>query len=388
LVTKYAGCVCPLNPSNGGLIFTFLLPIWGGWVGQMKDNYNFASDKTEHMANKIFLLLLAFCSAITGCRHKQYSFDKIAGVAQGSTYSIVFENRIRIKPEELKKKVDKIFHDFDMSVSVYNDSSIISKVNRNEEVILDTFFLEILNRSRDISLLTDGAFDITVGPLVKAWGFGPDAHKNFDVSKLDSLMNLIGFKKISVKENHLIKSNPAMKIDVNAIAQGYSADVLYRYFSSLGLRDFLIEIGGEVRVRGDKNGAFWKIGIDKPEDSNMSPGEKLQAIIKFKDKALATSGNYRKFYVENGIKYSHTIDPKTGYPAKNRLLSATIIADDCATADGIATACMVIGMEKTIEFLNNNPQLDAYLIYSDDSGNFLTWISENLRNNITENTPE
>jgi FAD:protein FMN transferase len=337
------------------------------------------------MANKFLQVLIVFYFLISGCRHKQYSFDRISGVAQGSTYSIVYENRNKIMPEELKKQVDKIFRDFDMSVSVYNDSSIISKVNRNEDTYLDTFFIDIFKRSEEISNLTDGAFDITVGPLVRAWGFGPDAHKNFDVNKLDSLKNLVGFKKISVNENHLIKSNPGMKIDVNAIAQGYSADVLYTYFSNLGLRNFLIEIGGEVRVKGDKTGDGWKIGIDKPQENNLGPDEKLQAVIKIKNKALATSGNYRKFYIEDGIRYSHTIDPKTGYPSKNRLLSATILADNCAKADGIATACMVMGLEKTIEFLKNNPDLEAYLIYSDDKGDFATWSTENLRNNISEN---
>ena len=173
-----------------------------------------------------------------------------------------------------------------------------------------------------------------------------------------------------------IKSDPGVNIDVNAIAQGYSVDVICRYFENLGIRNYLVEIGGEVRAKGKKAGALWRIGIDRPEDNNMTPGQTLQAIIKITDKAVSTSGNYRKFYVENGIKYSHTIDPKTGYPAKNKLLSATIVADDCAMADGIATACMVIGKERTIEFLEIHPELEAYLIFSDDSGNFKTWMSD------------
>jgi FAD:protein FMN transferase len=339
------------------------------------------------MFNRIIILIIVVCFSAAGCKQKHFAFDRITGFAQGSTYNIVYENRIKIRPAELKKQVEKILHDFDRSVSVYNDSSIISKVNRNEYVLLDTFFIDILNKSREISDLTDGAFDITVGPLVRAWGFGPDAHKNFDISKLDSLKNLVGYKKISVREGLLVKDIPGIKIDVNAIAQGYSSDVLYRYFSGLGLKNFVIEIGGEVRVRGDKNGDGWKIGIDKPEDGNNSPGEKLEAIIKLKDKALSTSGNYRKFYIEDGIKYSHEIDPKTGYPAKNRLLSASIIADDCATADGLATACMVLGVEKTIDFINNHPEFEAYLIFSDDQGNYETWATENLKINLTENNP-
>jgi thiamine biosynthesis lipoprotein len=337
------------------------------------------------MNAKGILLVLVIAFFASGCNVKKPEFANITGMAQGTTYSIVFENPEKFKPEELKRAVDKIFHDFDMSLSLYNDSSIISKINRNENVIVDTFFTEVFKKSYEISVMTDGAFDITVGPLVKAWGFGPDAHKNFDKSKLDSLMKRIGFEKVTIRNNRLVKSDPGICLDVNAIAQGYSADVLYRYFGGLGIKNFLIEIGGEVRVRGDKGGNLWKIGIDKPEDNNISPGNNLQAIIKIKDKALATSGNYRKFYVEDGVKYSHTIDPKTGYPARNTLLSATIIADDCASADGIATACMVIGKDKTIEFLRKNPNLEAFLVYSDENGNFRTWITDNLKNNIAEN---
>jgi FAD:protein FMN transferase len=337
------------------------------------------------MNNKVLLLLLIFGCSVSGCKEKKNEFGRITGLAQGSTYSIVFENPSKNKPEKLKKIVDKILKDFDMSVSVYNDSSIISKINRNEDVIPDTFFTEIFKKSREISIMTDGAFDITVGPLVRAWGFGPDEHKNFDKSKLDSLVKLVGFEKVKLENGRLVKSDPGICLDMNAIAQGYSSDVIGRYFESLGIKNYVVEIGGEVLARGDKGGNFWKIGIDKPEDDNMSPGSNLQAIIKIKNKALSTSGNYRKFYIEDGIKYSHEIDPKTGYPARNTLLSATIIADDCATADGFATACMVIGKDKSIELINRHTELEAFLIYSDVEGNFKTWITENLRKNIEEN---
>jgi thiamine biosynthesis lipoprotein len=197
-------------------------------------------------------------------------------------------------------------------------------------------------------------------------------------------MKLVGMDQISIVNGKLVKTVPAVNLDVNAIAQGYSVDVICDYFDEKGFKNYLIEIGGEVRAKGTKAGAQWRIGIDKPVDNNNSPGESLQAIIRISDKALATSGNYRKFYVEEGIKYSHTIDPKTGYPAKNRLLSATIIADDCATADGIATACMVMGKEEAIEFIENHPEFSAYFVYSDDSGNFSTWYSESLKEFISE----
>jgi thiamine biosynthesis lipoprotein len=336
------------------------------------------------MKNSLFSGLLLLSLVVFSCKEKKAVIANFTGFTQGTTYSIVYINNKNINPEDLKLKVENILHKFDMSLSLYKDSSIISRLNRNEEVVPDSFFTEVFTKSALISKMTDGAFDITVGPLVKAWGFGPDAHKNFSESKRDSLLKLVGMNKVSLINGRLIKSDPGICLDVNAIAQGYSVDVICRFFDSLGILNYLVEIGGEVRGKGTKAGAYWRIGIDKPVDNNLSPGETLQAIIRISDKALATSGNYRKFYVENGIKYSHTIDPKTGYPAKNRLLSATIIADDCAMADGIATACMVMGIDGAIDFINKNPQLSGYFVFSDDDGNFKTWMSESLREYVSE----
>jgi thiamine biosynthesis lipoprotein len=330
------------------------------------------------------LNVLILCS----CRNNKPEILNFTGFTQGTTYSIVYANNKNINPEVLKTKVEKLLSEFDMSLSLYKDSSIISRLNRNEDVVPDTFFTEVFRKSALVSKMTNGAFDITVAPLVKAWGFGPDEHKNFSEAKLDSLLNLVGMGKVSIVNGRLIKKNPDITLDVNAIAQGYSVDVVCRFLEDLGFRNFLVEIGGEVRGIGKKEGAAWRIGIDKPVDNNMSPGEDLEAVIEITDKALATSGNYRKFYVEDGIKYSHTINPKTGYPARNRLLSATIIADDCAMADGIATACMVMGKEKSIEFINQNSQFLAYFIYSDDSGNNKTWISPGLALSISETVNE
>jgi FAD:protein FMN transferase len=340
------------------------------------------------MKHKLLIVLLFLSLVVFSCREKEVVIANFTGFTQGTTYSIVFDNNKNINPEDLKLKVENIFHDFDMSLSLYKDSSIISRINRNEEVVTDSFFTEVFAKSAKISEMTDGAFDITVGPLVEAWGFGPDAHKNFSESKRDSLLRLVGMDKVSLINGRLIKSDPGMCLDVNAIAQGYSVDVICRFFDSLGILNYLVEIGGEVRGKGTKAGAYWRIGIDKPVDNNMSPGESLEAIIRISDKALATSGNYRKFYVENGVKYSHTIDPKTGYPAKNTLLSATIIADECAMADGIATACMVMGKEKAMDFISKNPQFSGYLIFSDDEGNFKTWMSESLKEYISETGDE
>jgi thiamine biosynthesis lipoprotein len=330
-----------------------------------------------------FILFLSLVILIS-CKEKKAEILSFNGFTQGTTYSIVYVNNKNISAEVMKGKIEKILHDFDMSLSLYKDSSIICRLNRNEDVLPDTFFTEVFEKSAIVSKMTNGAFDITVAPLVKAWGFGPDEHKNFSAAKLDSLLKLVGMEKVSIVNGRLVKTNPAITLDVNAIAQGYSVDVVCRAFDKLGFHNYLIEIGGEVRATGTKDGARWRIGIDKPIDNNMSPGEDLEAVIGITDKALATSGNYRKFYVEDGIKYSHTIDPKTGYPAKNRLLSASIIASDCAMADGIATACMVMGKEGAIDFITKNTQFEAYFVFSDDAGNMKTWTSPGLASSIDE----
>ena len=328
-------------------------------------------------------LILTLLLFLTSCKEKPVYLN-FTGFAQGTTYNMVFESRDEITASSLQTDVEKILRNFDMSVSLYEDSSVLSRINRNETTVPDSVFTEVFKRSKEISLETGGAFDVTVGPLVKAWGFGPDSQKNFTESKRDSLLKLVGMEKVELRNDSIIKADPGINLDFNAIAQGYSVDLICLYFDGLGIKSYLVEIGGEVRVKGDKGGVMWKIGIDRPTDNNMIPGNELQAIIQMKDRSLATSGNYRKFYVENGIKYSHTIDPKTGYPAKNTLLSATILASDCATADGIATACMVMGKDRTIEFLGLHPEYEAFLVYSDDSGNLMTWASENLKEFISE----
>ncbi len=331
----------------------------------------------------LYSYLLVTLLVIFSCS-RTISYDNFAGFAQGTTYSMVFENDGSLDPEEIRADVEKILRDFDLSLSLYVDSSVLCRVNRNEDVVVDRYFTEAFEKSVKISAITEGAFDITVGPLVKAWGFGPDEQRNFMEDRRDSLLRLVGMDKVRLENGRVIKSDPGIVLDLNAIAQGYSVDVIAEYFNSRRIRTYLVEIGGEVRTRGDKQGVPWRIGIDRPEENNNIPGSDLQAIINLKNRSLATSGNYRKFYVEDGIKYSHTIDPRTGYPARNKLLSATVIASDCATADGIATACMVFGMEKTLEFLKLHNEFDAFLVYSDEEGKFRTWSTDNLKKSVSE----
>jgi thiamine biosynthesis lipoprotein len=339
----------------------------------------------EEKIMKLSKAVLMFFALLTiSCRENKTEYSAITGFAQGSTYRMVFENSNHLDPQDVNNRIGKILHAFDMSLSGYIDSSIVSRVNRNDTVTCDSFFFGNFRKSREIWQLTGGAFDITVAPLVRAWGFGPDGHKNISDVKRDSLLKLVGMEKVELRDGKVIKSDQRVSLDFNAIAQGYSVDVICRFFDRLGINNYLVEIGGEVRVKGEKAGKSWKIGIDKPIDDNMVPGSDLEAIIRLKDRALATSGNYRKFYIEDGIKYSHEIDPKTGFPARNTLLSATILANDCATADGIATACMVIGKENTINFLALHPEYEGYLVYSDDKGNFKTWTSKKLKSLISE----
>lgn len=332
---------------------------------------------------KFLSLGLSVLFAATSCKD-QPVYSNFNGFAQGTTYSMIFENPGKFNVSDVQNEVEKILQDFNMSLSLYEDSSVLCRINRNETDVPDKLFTEVFNRSREINELSGGAFDITVGPLVKAWGFGPDAHRNFSEESRDSLMKLVGMDKVEIRNSRVVKTDPRISLDFNAIAQGFSVDVICRYFDEKGIKSYLVEIGGEVRVKGDKDGAMWKIGIDRPSDNNVIPGSELQAIIKLKDRSLATSGNYRKFYVEDGIKYSHTIDPKTGYPAKNRLLSATILASDCGTADAVATACMVMGHEKAIEFINAHPEFSAYFVISGVDGNYETWMSESLKEYLTE----
>lgn len=331
------------------------------------------------MRGKIVTILSVVLVILPSCRSVNKIESKITGLTQGTTYSVIWYHGRGESVEKVRNGIEELLMAIDNSLSTYNPGSVISRVNSNEEVVLDTMFINVFKRSYEIWALTGGAFDITAAPLINAWGFGPDATRRFNESIKDRLMELVGMDKIKIVDGMVVKSDPDMCLDVNAIAQGYTVDLLSYYLSSRGFDCYLVEVGGEVRTRGTKAGSEpWIIGLDKPADGNFTPGLYRQADIKLVDKALATSGNYRKFYIEDGIKYSHTIDPKTGYPVKHKLLSATVIADDCTTADALATACMVVGLEKAREMILDIGGLDAYLVYSDEEGEFKTWFTDGM----------
>lgn len=331
------------------------------------------------MRNFVLFTCVFGLAYITSCNSDIKVKDSFSGFIQGTTYSIIYYHNGKENPEELKTEVEDLLAAFDMSLSIYNPNSIISKVNNNQQTRLDSKFIFVFKKSREIYDITDGAFDITAGPLISAWGFGPDAIKKFNEKMKDSLMHLVGMNRIAIVNGKVVKESPGMRLDVNAIAQGYSVDVICSLFEEKGFESYLVEIGGEVRCKGEKEGGVpWLIGLDKPQDGNMEPGKHRQANIRLLDKSLATSGNYRKFYIENGVKYSHTINPKTGYPVRHNLLSATIIADDCISADAFATACMVLGLSEAQKLIEANKYLEAYFVYSDKEGNFRTWITDGM----------
>ena len=326
-----------------------------------------------------FIFLISSLIILSSCK-KEYTFNR--GFTQGTTYAITYQS---VKGTDYHEEIKQLLEDFDFSLSTYNDSSVISKINRNESNHADEHFTYVYHLSKEIAARTDTAFDITIGPLVNAFGFGPDGAIAIDSAVVDSILDFTGYDKFTLQDGSIQKLDPRVKVDMNAIAQGYSVDLVAGLLEDKGIKNYLVEIGGEVRARGlNPKGKTWRIGIDKPMEGNNNPGQNLQAIIQLKDKALATSGNYRKFYEKDGVKYAHIIDPQTGYPALRRMLSATVITDKCIEADALATSFMVMGLEKTKKFLEENTGIQAYLIYSDKEGNYQVYSTEKIKGMITE----
>ncbi len=310
-------------------------------------------------------------------------YIKIAGFTQGTSYHITYEDRHRIN---LKPEIDSLLADFDQSLSTYIPSSIISRVNLNEpDVKVDKLFTTVFDKAYEVYQNTSGAFDITIAPIANVWGFGFTEKADVDSAMIDSLLQYIGMNKVRLKNSKVVKTCPQVMLNVNAIAQGYSVDIISTYLEKKGIHNYLVEIGGEIKAKGkNPTNKWWRVGVDKPVDNNLLPGASLQSVLQLKNCALATSGNYRKFYEKDGTKYVHSINPKTGYPVISNLLSVTVKANDCMTADAYATAFMVMGLEKTKEFLAKYNELQAYLIYSDEQGNYLVYTTEDMKIDIIE----
>lgn len=330
---------------------------------------------------KLFILSL-FIVSIASCNMTKTNYISFVGFTQGTTYNISYSS---IDSIDYQEDIEILLANFDTSLSTYNKHSNITAINFNQSNKVDKYLYDVLLKAKEVYNNTEGALDLTLGPVINAWGFGFKQKENVTNHKIDSLLEFVGFEKISFTETTIKKSDERIMISVNAIAQGYSVDVVADFLESKGVENYLVEIGGEVKTKGvNKKGKTWKIGIDKPIDNNNMPGENLQAIIKLSNKSLATSGNYRKFYERDGIKYSHTINPKTGYPVSHSLLSTTVIANDCMTADAYATAFMVLGLEKSLEIIKTIPDLDAYFVYSDEEGNYKTESTELIKELLTQ----
>lgn len=334
------------------------------------------------MKAKVLFVISILFIFLFSCQDVEYK--KIEGVTQGTTYHIIYN-----KDKDLKPEVDSILNQIDLSLSSYNKKSILYKLNQNEDVPLDEHFIKVFNKSMEISKATNGLFDITVMPLVRFFGFGPD-HKIsdvFDTTKVDSILQYIGYQKVKIVNNHLVKADPHIQIDLNAIAQGYSVDVVADYFDRLGIKNYSIEIGGETLSKGvNEYGDAWRIGVEKPIENTDILDRQVELIVGIKNekKAIATSGNYRKFHIENGVKFTHTINPKTGFPARDSLVSVSIMSDNCTTADGYATACMVSGFEKAKKLVESHPELEAFFIYFDKNGNYKFYITPGFKKHVIE----
>lgn len=337
---------------------------------------NFSSMKNFFSPVLLFILFFTACKS-----DKNYLF-KIEGKAQGTTYHISWLSSDNIN---YKKAIDSLLLEIDSSMSTWLPASLISRINNNDSnVSADRYFIDVFKKAMEVSEKTNGLFDVTVGPLVNAWGFGFAKKANVDSSMIDSLLQYVGYKMLKLEGNKIIKEKPQIMLDFNAIAQGYTVDVLAGYLENKGIKNYLVELGGEVKAKGKKNKEEWKVGIDKPEETTGEE-RKLKAVISLNNKAMATSGNYRKFYEEGGQKFSHIIDPGNGYPARQNLLSATVIADDGITADAYATSFMIMGLERAKFFLEDNKdlKLEVYFIY-DEKGSMKTFASESLINLIKE----
>ncbi|RPH28878.1 MAG: FAD:protein FMN transferase [Bacteroidales bacterium] len=326
--------------------------------------------KTKHLACLLLVSILFSCNP----KKEMITYE---GFTQGTTFSIKYFASVD-SVFILNKGIDSIFSEINHTASTYDKNSIISKVNSNQDIELNYDFIKLFNKSIEVSDSTNGCFDITVGDLVRKWGFGFKNNKMPTEFQVDSLMKSVGYKNLSINNNRLVKKLPETKIDFNAIAQGYTVDLVAEYFLNNNCTNFIVEIGGEVRANGSKQvDNPWIVGIEKPAPTDSST-QAIQLKIELNNKSISTSGNYRKYFVKDGVKYSHTIDPKTGYPVHHSLLSVSIIADDCTTADAYATAFMVMGIDRAKEFLKDHPKIEAYFIYVDSANNNKVYYTPNF----------
>lgn len=326
------------------------------------------------MKRIIYIIVAIGLVALAMCRTKEaetqvLSYHKLEGTVFHTIYHITYQGE-----RDYHDEIKQLFKEFDGSLSMFNDTSIITRMNNcDTSVVANRYFRHVFTKAMEVSEATGGAFDITVAPLVNLWGFGFKNSDNVSQTAIDSILQFVGYKTVHLdEEGHLHKDDPRTIMDASSIAKGYMSDVVADFLKEQGVENYMVEIGGEVALNGvNPKGSRWSIGINKPTDDSTQVNSELQDILYMSKGGVATSGNYRNFYYKDGKKYAHTIDPHTGYPIQQDILSSTVIARDCMTADAYATAFMVLGKEKAMEVLAKDTTLMAYFIVdaSDTDGN-------------------
>ena len=335
---------------------------------------------TKFSFGGICLIALTFLFLFISCSRQPQKIT-LQGLAQGSYYAITYYDE---QNRNFQREIDSIFHAVDVSVNLWVDSSVISKVNRNEEVALDSIFIDNFRIAQEAARLSDGYFDPTISPIVAAWGFSYKNGDSITPQLIDSLKQLVDYRKIRIESGKIVKENPAMTLDFNAIVQGYTSDLIACFLKSRGIKNYLVDTGGEIMAQGEKpNGQSWIVGIEKPAE-NWDSERVLQTRIALRDKGLVTSGSTRKYVERNGKRYSHCIDPKTGYPVEHNVLSVTVLAENSVWADALASICMVMGMERSLPLIENMDGVEAYYILVNDQNELETFATEGFRALVME----
>lgn len=321
----------------------------------------------------IFWCVLVLC----GCRRELFRHTE--GAIYGTYYRIIYESA-DVLDRPLLEQMERV----NASLSMFNPRSVISRLNRNESCRTDSLFNRLFRMAEEVNGETRGAFDITVGPLVNAWGFGYKKGVLPTSAEIDTLLQWVGMEKLELRGDSLVKRYRETEMDASSIAKGLGVDLAAEYLEAQGVKNYMVDIGGEIRVKG-KSGKqkAWRIGIDKPIEDPELLNRELQFIVAMENGALATSGNYRNFYVKEGRKYAHTISPYTGYPVQQEVVSSTVYASTCMEADAYATAFMVLGLEASQEVIGNHPELEACLIYIRD-GELKLWMTEKFKTFVVE----
>ena len=314
------------------------------------------------------VLVLAMAIAFCGCSPKTWVKNQSRGNALGTTYSILYIAQTEL---DFQKEIDSVFQVLNQSLSTYIPDSDISKINNGDStIVVDKMFREVFEVSSRVHKVSNGYFDPTIGVLANAWGFGPGEQLELDSLKVDSLLGYVGWDKVQLNEDNTIeKAHPAIRFDFNAVAKGYAIDRLGAMLDAKGIENYLVEVGGEVLAKGENlvSGKLWTVGIDDPQ---VEVGRQLKLIVSLRNKAMASSGNYRKFRVDEvtGEKYVHTINPKTGYTKNSYVLATSVVAETCAEADAYATAFMAMDLKESQEILEQKKELEAYIIFLDENG--------------------